>query len=58
MNEKSQANTDQPQLEAANSPLEPADAPFEERVCEECGATPEEGHTEGCSFFADDEEEG
>jgi hypothetical protein len=25
-----------------------------ERVCEECGQTPEEGHRESCSFFEDD----
>jgi hypothetical protein len=31
----------------------------EERVCEECGNTPEEGHEDYCSFAAvDDEDEG
>jgi hypothetical protein len=27
-----------------------------ERCCEECGATPEEGHEDGCSFAGVDDE--
>ena len=41
---------------AALSPFQPADAFGDERVCEECGQTPEDGHAESCSF-ADDEDE-
>jgi hypothetical protein len=35
-------------------PGEPDDQP-EDRVCEECGHTPEDGHAEHCSFFPDED---
>ncbi len=46
-----------PLLEAAPSPFQPSDVGGDDRVCEECGETPEDGHAESCSFADDDDEQ-
>jgi hypothetical protein len=51
----------QPEQISMTIPIDGAAAPLgsfpDERCCEECGHTPEDGHSESCGFFALDDDE-